>query len=207
MPSLEQIFVWLIGLPSAALYAAAFGFSALENIFPPFPADGLVALCAFVANPGQASVTAVWAMVVVGNIAGAGVTFALGRRYGAAGLRARLEEKGLVRREEKMEHLYERYGLVAIFLARLIPGVRAIVPPFAGAMKLSATKTLVVVGLASAIWYGVIVLIAFRVGEDWRLYIDEIQKIGVWGGVVAVVLVATAGGAVFWYTRRRREQS
>jgi membrane protein DedA with SNARE-associated domain len=207
VPTLEQVFVWLIGLPSAALYAAAFGFSALENIFPPFPADGLVALCAFVANPGQASVTAVWAFVVAGNVAGAGVTFALGRRYGAAGLRARLEEQGLVRREEKMEHLYERYGLVAIFLARMIPGVRAIVPPFAGAMKLSATRTLLVVGLASAIWYGVIVLIAFRVGEDWRLYIEEIRKIGVWGGAVAVVLVAAAGGIIFWYTRRRRARA
>lgn len=207
MPTLEQVFAWLIDLPSAALYAAAFGFSALENIFPPFPADGLVALCAFVANPGQASVTAVWAMVVVGNVAGAGVTFALGRRYGAEGLRARLEERGLVRREEKMEHLYERYGLVAIFLARMIPGVRAIVPPFAGAMKLSATRTLIVVGLASAIWYGVIVLIAFRVGEDWQLYIEEIKKIGAWGAGVAAVFVVIAGGAVYWYTRRRRDRT
>lgn len=204
MPNLEQIFAWLIQLPSAALYASAFGFAALENIFPPFPADGFVALCAFIANPGEASIIAVYVLVVIGNVAGAGVTYHVGRRYGAEGLRAKLESRGLVKREEKIEDLYERYGLVAIFLARMIPGVRAVVPPFAGAMRLSATRTLAVIGLASAIWYGFITFLAFRVGEDWRTYIDQIKKVGVWGAGVAVVLVVVIGGIMYWFMRRRR---
>jgi membrane protein DedA with SNARE-associated domain len=206
VPTLEQTFAWLIQLPSMALYAAAFGFSALENIFPPFPADALVALAAFVANPGEASLITTYLAVVVGNVAGAAVTYVAGRRYGAQALHARLNPKG-VKREARLERLYLRYGTAAIFLGRLIPGVRALVPPFAGAMKLRAGTTLATIAFASAIWYGLITWLAFTAGADWRQYVDEITKVGQWGAGIAVGIVVVVGGLAFWFLRRRRTEA
>jgi membrane protein DedA with SNARE-associated domain len=203
--TLEEAFAWMIGLPANALYAAAFAFAAIENVFPPFPADAFVALCAFVANPGEASLVLTFGSVVIGNVLGASITYGLGRRYGAAGLHRRLEARGLVRKEEKIERLYERYGLVAIFLARMIPGVRGIVPPFAGAMRISAVWTHVVIAMASVVWYGFVTLLAYRAGDDWRAFVSQIARLGKMGAGVSLLLVLAFAGLVWWLVRRRRQ--
>ena len=56
--------------------------------------------------------------------------------------------------------------MFALFLSRFIPGVRALVPPFAGAFRLPLIRSMVVMGVASGIWYGIISYLAFRVGAD-----------------------------------------
>ena len=53
-----------------------------------------------------------------------------------------------------IEREYLRFGIVGIFISRFLPGIRAVVPPFAGLVGLGAIRTLAPMGLASAIWYG-----------------------------------------------------
>ena len=205
MPTIEQAFAWLVALPSLALYAAAFGFAVVENVVPIIPADAFIGLCAFVAAPGDAAVSVVFMSVLVGNVSGAALTFELGRRYGADGLHRQMEARGWLKREQKLEFMHARYGLLALFIGRLVPGVRPIVPVLAGALRVPAAKTLSVVALATAIWYGSLISLAYHVGGNLEDYLDELRVVGRWAGTGGLVIGAAAAIAIaVWVLGRRR---
>ena len=52
---MESLVGWLTELPPAALLGAMTILAALENVFPPIPADVLIALGAFIAARNDAS--------------------------------------------------------------------------------------------------------------------------------------------------------
>jgi membrane protein DedA with SNARE-associated domain len=53
--NVESIIDWLSALPIGTLYIAIGAISAIENIFPPFPADVVVAFGSFLAAGGKAA--------------------------------------------------------------------------------------------------------------------------------------------------------
>jgi membrane protein DedA with SNARE-associated domain len=97
--------------------------------------------------------------------------------------------------------MYQRRGILALFLSRFIPGVRALVPPFAGAFHVPALHATLAIAIASGIWYGIVTWIAYRVGSDWELLQQRLRGAGT---MVAVAAGAIAVLAVVWYVTRRR---
>ena len=62
---------WLTGIPPLALYLLMAVVAAVENVFPPIPADTVVALGSWLAARQQSSAVAVFLGVCLGNVAGA----------------------------------------------------------------------------------------------------------------------------------------
>src|SRR5918999_475217 len=137
---LDTITNWLGNLPVGTLYVAIAGLSAFENFFPPFPSDGVIAFGSFLASRAQGSPVAVFLLGWFGNVAGAMVTYTAARKFGSAMILRRLEKHAGPTAQIRMVDLIARYGFAGLFVSRFLPGVRAIVPPFAGAMQLSAFK-------------------------------------------------------------------
>ena len=198
---LDEVLRWLTELPPVALYAALALTAAIENAFPPLPADTVVAFGAFLAARGDASGIGAFLATWIGNVAGAMAVYALGRRFGAAAVRERMVRFGGADAERRLEHLYAKRGLAALFLSRFLPGVRALVPPFAGALRVPAAHAATVIAVASGIWYGVVTVIAFRVGRNWEALERQIEALTRGAGLVATVLVTT--GIVGWFIYRR----
>lgn len=196
---------WLVTLPQAALYAILFATAALENLFPPFPSDVVIAFGGFVVAQAPAgTMLGVFLAVWIGNVGGAMLVYALGRRYGAERLERRLAGKHAKSRDARLKRMFELYGLPAIFVSRFVPGVRAIVPAFAGALKISAAWVALMVGTASAIWYGLITVIAFRVGSDWERLRGTVTRYGTTSAMIAAVILAV--GFVAWLIANRRSK-
>jgi membrane protein DedA with SNARE-associated domain len=204
VPTVEQAFLWLTSLPPEALYASAFALAIIESLFPPFPSDVFIGICAFIAVQGDASPAAIYALVVAGNVVGAATTYALGRKYGAERLKARLAAKGDLDQELKFERLYLKYGLLGLFLGRWIPGVRGLVPMIAGALRISALRTLGIVTIVAMLFYGMLMGFALSVGQNWDVFYARIQAMGKWGTIIGVALVLVAGivGYVIWRKKR-----
>jgi len=203
--SVESILAWLGELPIGTLYLAMGVVSAIENVFPPFPADAVVAFGSFLAARGKASPYSTFLVSWSGNLIGAALMYYVGRRYGSSAFMARLERWGGKNAEDRLRHLYARYGIPALFVSRFLPGVRALVPPFAGAMRLPPIAVGAAVALASGIWFAFITWIAFQAGEDWdALYarIVHSSKVAALVGFAVVVLVAG-----YIYVRHRRRKS
>lgn len=192
---------WLTSLPAAALYAVMFLAAAIENIFPPIPADTVVAFGSFLAARGDGTIFGAFAATLLGNMSGAAAMYYAGRRYGAEQIEKRLLKEKSGDAQSRLRSMYDRYGMFALFLSRFIPVIRAVVPPFAGALRLPFVRSIIVMGAASGIWYGLIAYLAFRVGADWEALKSAVGHYGkiVTGGALAVVAI----GVIIWLVRRR----
>jgi membrane protein DedA with SNARE-associated domain len=184
------------------LYIALGVVAAVENFFPPVPADTIVALGSFLAARGKGSALGAFLAVWIGNVGGAMVMYALGRRYGAERLERRLMGDKGPTAEKRLHSLYGKYGVGALFVSRFIPGVRALVPPFAGALRVPPVRAALAMGTASAIWYGIVSYVGFRAGADWETLKKVIAHYGTLLAIGAAV-IAVVGIAIWWLRTRR----
>lgn len=198
-----QAFIdWLTALPPIALYSILLLVAGLENIFPPVPADTVVALGAFLAARGDGNVVIAFLSTWFGNIVGAMAMYVVGRRYGAERLQKRfLGDRGPAA-EHRLERLYGRYGIVALFSSRFIPGVRALVPPFAGAFHVPPVRAAIAMGGASLVWYGTVSYLGYSVGGNWPQLLALISRYGRNLAIVAGALLLV--GIVVWRIRSKR---
>lgn len=179
----------------------------MENVIPPVPSDAAVALGAFLTNRGLTTPLGVFTVTWIANLAGAAGVYFASRRYGRRVFATRMGRRLLAPRSlAVIEREYLRFGVAGIFISRFLPGIRAVVPPFAGLVHLSALRTLAPMGLASAIWYGGITLLGSVIGAEW----DRINRI-VLGvnrtlGAVAILLLVLGVAAYLRNRRRRRRE-
>jgi len=197
---------WLGDLPLGSLYLAIGVLSAFENFFPPFPSDAVIAFGSFLADRAHGSAITVFLLGWFGNVAGAGITYTLGRRFGSKAFMRRIEKYAGPDAEARIKRLHKKYGFMGLFVSRFLPGVRAIVPPFAGAMRLPAFKVMLSVASASAVWFGLITFLAFRAGDNWDLVEHYIVRSGKVAGLVAVAIVVVAVGIWLWKRQAKKRE-
>lgn len=206
MPDLiEDIINGLLGLPPTAVYTIIGVLAGVENVFPPVPADTAVAIGAFLSAGGRISVQAVFAVTWIANVAGAIMVYAAGRIIGRPFFQGRLGRRllnpgAMVR----LELLYRNYGTWGIFVSRFIPGLRAVVPPFAGVANLGALRVVLPLAVASGLWYGVLTFVAATAVREIDEIIEFARRLSLAGIVSAGALVAVV---VFAWRRRRRRRS
>ena len=196
---------WLAHVPLAALYALMAIFAAVENVFPPIPADTVVALGSWLAARGQGSPFWAFAATWVGNVAGAGAMYVVGRRHGTAWMHRKFPALADAKNERRLRALYGKYGAASLVLSRFIPGLRAVVPPFAGALRLSPVTTMLSLGIASAVWYGLVSYLAFRAGADWDVLMSTVSRYGRLTALAAAALILA--GVLVWWLRRRGQRA
>lgn len=193
---------WLGGLPEPLLYGAILLAAFAENLFPPLPADTVVALGAFVAARGNGTALGAWSATMAGNIGGAMLMYGLGHRFGMPWLTHRFPRMFTPESTARLTQRFQKGGVFAMAVSRFLPGVRAIVPPVAGAIGFGAVRALVAMTVASGAWYALVCWLAFRAGANADVLLARIasqQKLAglIAAGVVAVIVL------VVWIRVRR----
>lgn len=182
--------------------------AAVENVVPPVPSDTAVALGAFLSHRGVTTPAAVFLVTWVANLLGAAGVYLAARKYGRRLFASPTGRRLLAPRSlAVIEREYLRFGTVGIFLSRFLPGIRAVVPPFAGLVGLGTVRTFVPMGLASALWYGGITILGALVGAEWGRITALLS--GVNRTLVVISLVLIGVGAAWYLLRlrgRRRER-
>jgi membrane protein DedA with SNARE-associated domain/uncharacterized tellurite resistance protein B-like protein len=141
----------------------------------------------------------------VANLAGAAAVYFVARRYGRGLFATKLGRRLLAPRSlAVIEREYLRFGVAGIFVSRFLPGIRAVVPPFAGLVGLSPLRTLLPMALASGIWYGSITILGTLIGSNWERINQIITGINRTLGIATLLLVIV--GLVWYLLRRRRRQ-
>jgi membrane protein DedA with SNARE-associated domain len=103
----------------------------------------------------------------------------------------------------RLELLYRNYGTWGIFVSRFIPGLRAVVPPFAGVANLGTLRVVLPLIVASGLWYGTLTFVAARAVREIDEIIEFARRLNLAGVVSAGVLVAVA--VLAWRRWRRRK--
>jgi membrane protein DedA with SNARE-associated domain len=201
---IDHLIAWLSGLPPLAVYIVVGLLSAVENIFPPVPADTAVVLGAFLAHRGVTTPWLVFAVTLVFNTSSAMGMYFLGARHATTLFQTSLARRLLpdegvafVQRE------YERYGVLGLFIGRLLPGFRSIIPPFAGMLHLGPWRTLLPIVAASTLWYGGLVYAAAKLGEHWDELMRLVGTVNRGIGIAALVVLAALAFSI-WRRRRAR---
>jgi membrane protein DedA with SNARE-associated domain len=200
--ALDRFLRWMTELPDLLVYLVVGLFAAVENLFPPVPADVVALFGGFLAGIGTPDARLVFLVVWVGNASSAMLVYWFGRHYGtrffAGRLGRRLLQPGQLSR---LAVVYARHGAKVIFFSRFLPGFRAVVPVFAGTTGVGTLRTAVPIVTASAVWYGVIVYLGATAGRNW----DEIRgALDTPGRVLGVVALGLAG-VLAWLWWRSRE--
>jgi membrane protein DedA with SNARE-associated domain/uncharacterized tellurite resistance protein B-like protein len=168
------------------------------------PSDAAVGLGAFLSHRGVTSPVLVFLVTWISNLAGASLVYLAARRHGhrlfASGTGRRLLAP---RSLAVIEREYLRFGIAGIFISRFLPGIRAVVPPFAGLVRLGAVRTLVPMAVASAIWYGGITLVGSLIGANWQRILGILEGVNRTMGIVTALILAAAA-AWYWAGRRAR---
>lgn len=199
---MNAVIAWLMQMPLAVLYPVMALFAAIENVFPPIPADSVVALGSWLAARGEGSVIGAFTATWLGNVGGAAAMYFVGRRHGVGFMHRRFPSLGDARHEARLAAMYGKYGVAALIVSRLIPGVRALVPPFAGALHVPPGRAITAIAVASAVWYGIISYVAFNADAEFSELMRMVKDSGTVVAIAAAVLLAAV--VLVWLMRRRR---
>lgn len=187
------------------MYAALAVLAFLENIVPIVPADVAVALGAFLSHHGTTTPLAVFLIAWIFNTGGAMVVYLLVRRSGRG-----FFELPVVRRLMAPEAIavierdYLRLGVFGLIIARFLPGIRAVVPPFAGLFRIPALRVFFVIALVSGTWYGAITWIGTVAGGEFDRVQAILHQMGRTTALAALALAVVLG--LFLYARRKRHE-
>ena len=195
--ALSNVLDWLQTLPAPALLAGTGVLVLGEGIIGlGFVVPGEAAL--LIASAAIGSVgdfLILWAVALMFSVAGNVVGFEIGRRGGPALRDTRLIRKRGTERWDRATGLLRKHGPRAVFVGRMTPFVRNVVPAVAGAAGVPSRMFLVSVSAGAAVATAAPILFAVAVAQGVRS--TDSAVVAAVCGVLAFLVVA-----LVW--RRRR---
>lgn len=196
----------ITGLIAEYGYPAVFAAAFLEVIFPPVPSEVIFPLVGFTAqNRGLGLENAIGMASVgaLGSTAGAILIYFVSAKVGRMaivrfGKRVRISEQEI----EKAESWFEKYGSIAVFTARMIPGIREIISIPAGIGQMNFAKFVGYTFAGSLLWCIILTLTGYYLGEAWSKFSEQASSTFT---IITIILIAAIiTGVGFWYNRRKR---
>jgi membrane protein DedA with SNARE-associated domain len=196
----------ITGLVAEYGYPAIFAAAFLEVMFPPIPSEVVFPLVGFTVQSkglGLENAVGMAATGALGSTAGAIVIYFVSMKVGRAaivrfGRRVRISEHEI----EKAEKWFEKYGSIAVFIARMIPGIREIISIPAGIGRMNFAKFVAYTFAGSLVWCVVLTLAGYYLGEAWSGFSE--QAASAFTIVSIIVIAGIIVGIGVWYGRRRK---
>jgi membrane protein DedA with SNARE-associated domain len=193
----------ILGLPGwLVLVVAGLVVFSEDALFVGFvlPGETVALLAGAAARIGHVSLAGVLAVVIVAAIVGDTVGYEIGRHVGPRVLRLGFLEKRRKRIEGAQEFLSRRGGS-AVFLARWVAFLRAVMPFLAGSARMPYLTFLGFNALGGLAWGAAVVLLGYAAGASYA----TVEK--TFGPVAAaVVLVIVIVAVVVWRVRKHRAE-
>ena len=190
------MFEWITTVIERLGYAGVGALTFLENVFPPIPSEVVIPLAGFVAARGGLALAGVVVAGSIGSVAGAWFWYEIGRRVGERRLRRWVDRHGrwltLSGRDlDRAQQWFQRHGKTAVFIGRLVPGVRTFISLPAGFTGMPVAPFLAYSVAGTVLWTaglayaGVLLQANFTVVGD---YID----------MATHALLIALGGMLVW---------
>lgn len=175
----------------------------LENLFPPIPSELIMPLAGFAIARGSMDFVPAIAAGVIGTVLGALPWYFAGVYFGERRLMNWADRYGkwltLSSRDiERSIAWFNQYGKLAVFLGRLVPGVRTLISLPAGLARMNLGIFLLYSTVGTLIWTSALTFFGYLLGENYEQvehYLGPVSKI------VLVLLVVAFG---IWLWRRQR---
>jgi len=168
----------------------------LENVVPPIPSELIMPLAGYQAARGEMTFWGVVIAGTVGSVLGALPLYYLGRVVGEERLRRWAERHGhwLAVSPEDLDRVrawFVRRGGVAVFLCRLVPGVRSFISIPAGVHRMALVPFLLYTTVGTGVWAGLLALAGRMLGKNYtrvEAWVGPVTYL-VLGGLLAAFVV------------------
>lgn len=169
----------------------------IENVFPPIPSELIMPLAGFLAAEGELSIVGVIIAGTIGSVVGALPLYWIGMKLGKWRLSQWAERYGrwLTISPEDIDNAddwFGRHGRKAVFLGRLVPGIRSLIAIPAGLHHMPMLPFLVYTTIGSSIWTAALAAAGYLLGGEFH----EVEK------YLDPVSGFVLGGLVIWYIVR-----
>ena len=176
---------------------------AIESSFIPFPSEVIVPPAAYkAAASGEMNVWLVVLFATVGALIGAFINYFLALWLGKPivykfansriGHMCLLDEQKVV----KAEQFFNRYGITATLIGRLVPAVRQLISIPAGLAKMNIAKFTLFTAIGAGLWNGVLAAMGYYleavVPEEQLIATVTEYSHEIGYGIIAVVALALA---------------
>ncbi len=195
---------WLISLVGTWGLLAIFVTMTAESAGVPISSEIVVPLGGALASQGKLNLVLVIAVASLANLTGSLIAFWLTRRYGERIVLSRLGRRlGLSRGHLRLANrFFQRFGLWAVFIGRLLPIVRTYISFPAGVSKIGYVR-FVLATLAGAIpWNFALAYAGYKLGQQYQTVAKDISPFVIPIAIVVVILLAAA----WWFGRRVGEE-
>lgn len=148
---------WIVDTVSSLGVWGVALFMFLENVFPPIPSELIMPLAGYLTARGEMDLGSAILAGGIGSLAGATLWYYVGRHYSKGRFRKIIERHGMwlamdAGDLDKAEAWFERHGKLAVFVGRLIPGIRTLVSVPAGLSRMPLSVFLFWSALGTALW-------------------------------------------------------
>lgn len=196
------MFDWILGvIVAGGLIGVAFLMLA-ENVAPPIPSEVIMPLAGFAAAQGMLSFPGVVVAGTAGALAGAWLWYEVGRRVKDERLRRFVARHGRwltldLDDLERSQRFFRERGGWAVFLGRLLPGVRTFVSVPAGLMRMPQLAFLAWSLLGTALW-------TFLLAAAGYLLQSQHHRVEAWLDPIAYAVTALVVALYAWRVIRFR---
>ncbi len=179
--------------------ALVFVLMAAESCGIPFPSEVIMPFAGFLAAQGHINLAGAIAAGTLGNVAGSLVAYALAARFGrplllGPGRRVGISSAHL----DLADRWFERRGLLAVLVGRVLPVVRTYISFPAGLAHVEPVRFTVLTAIGALPWCAALAAGGYAIGANY----DRISRPIELAAVVIAVLVV--GVVVLWLVRGRR---
>lgn len=182
-------------------YLALFITMVLENMNVPIPSEIVLGFAGFLVSQ---QVFTFWPTIAVGTAAG--IVGSLGSYWiGAKGGRAVLLRYGqhMHLSNKKLiaaDSWFQRYGGIAVFTGRLLPGIRTFISLPAGIAQYPLPHFIILTIAGTVPWTILLVYVGSILGDNWQTILDYHYEIAAGSILIAAVILAA-----YLYLRRKKE--
>lgn len=170
-------------------YLALFLLVILGNIGLPVPEETILVLAGYMCWRGELHLLVVLVIGIVSAVGGDNIGYWVGHRFGRGSLERHASWLlGHPRRLAMMQDFVARRGVLAVFIARFVPGLRFMAGPLAGALGMPFPRFFGANMLGALTYVPLVVGLGYAIGYGLGEHVEHLRRLG--ADVEGLVLVA-----------------
>ncbi len=199
---------WIINTINSLGYWGIALLMFIENLFPPIPSELIMPLAGFTARatPDKLNIFGVFFAGLLGSVVGALIWYYPGKFLSEQRLITLADKYGkwlTISGQDitKAKNWFDNQGSKAVFIGRLVPGVRTLISVPAGISNMHLLPFVFYTTLGSAVWVGLLTYLGYVLGSQYELvekYLAPVSKI-----VLGSLVLAFFG----WILKRQQKST
>ena len=182
-------------------YIALFICMALENMNIPIPSEIILGFAGFLVSQHIFDFTTATIVATIAGLVGSLLSYYMGLKGGRDLMLRHTAKGGLGAKKLSLaKNWFEKYGGLAVFTGRLLPGIRTFISLPAGIAKYPLKNFIIYTLLGTIPWTIFLIYMGDFLGENWTLLIDYKLEIG----VTCCVLAAIAGALFYIFHKQNK---